>query len=70
MTSRMVPQCLTCVHYQDDEPQPRCAVFPAGIPWPIWDNDADHRQPYKGDDGRRWAPAWPGAQFPGWSFHE
>ena len=70
MTTRITPQCVTCVHYlpatdtAGAPPFPRCAVFPAGIPWPIWDNEADNQQPYDGDHGLRWEPAWTGAQFP------
>jgi hypothetical protein len=75
MTTRETPQCLTCLHYtpptDDAAPMPdvfRCTVFPAAIPWPIWDNTADHRRPYEGDNGQRWTAAWPGAKFPERAF--
>ena len=74
MTTRDTPQCLTCVYYQPPDSGHamgdvfRCTVFPAGIPWPIWDNKADHRKPYQGDNGQRWTAAWPGATFPERAF--
>ena len=74
MTTRETPQCLTCLHYQPPEGAHsvgdvfRCTVFPAAIPWPIWDNTADHRKPYGGDNGQRWTTAWPGAEFPERAF--
>jgi len=33
-----------------------CDAFPAGIPWPIQDGDADHRKPYPGDGGLMFEP--------------
>jgi hypothetical protein len=69
VTTRDTPQCLTCLHYEAPPGEHAvCTVFPAGIPWPIWDNTADHRQPYEGDNGQRWTAAWPGAKFPERAF--
>lgn len=33
----------------------KCTAFPAGIPLPILRNEADHRKPYSGDSGIRFA---------------
>lgn len=34
---------------------PSCDAFPQGIPEPIWTGAADHRRPFVGDHGLRWA---------------
>lgn len=52
-------QCLTCTRRQDtgtENGQTRCAAYPDGIPWQILDGRIDHRQPYEGDGGLRYAP--------------
>jgi len=52
MTSRVIPMCITCVHLHDnDDTSMTCDAFPAGIPLPIIDSEADHRLPYPGDRG-------------------
>jgi hypothetical protein len=47
-------QCVLCAHYQGVL---TCAAFPEGIPPTILDGTADHREPFKGDNGIRWEPA-------------
>lgn len=42
--------CASCVHL---EPDLTCKAFPDGIPDAIADGDADHREPYTGDQGVR-----------------
>jgi hypothetical protein len=39
----------------------RCAAFPGGIPTPILLLEADHREPYPGDNGIRFESAGPAA---------
>jgi hypothetical protein len=54
-------QCSLCVHYLTAR---RCAAFlPGEIPDGIIANDIDHRRPYPGDHGVRWA-AYPGQTHP------
>jgi len=48
-----IPLCATCRHKRDDA---TCAAFPGGIPNAISEGDFDHRQPYPGDHGIRYAP--------------
>ncbi len=53
MTSLAVPsQCMACAHRKPMERA--CTAFPDGIPGEIWDNQADHRQPYPDDHGVQW----------------
>lgn len=68
------PYCLSCRHWRDDDaPEPlaegittyTCHAFPAGIPEPIIEGEADHRRPYAGDHGIRFAQR-PGAPEPLW----
>ena len=54
MTLR-VPQCIFCQHYRRNGERSTCAAFPEGIPAPILDAEADHRYPYPGDRGIRFA---------------
>lgn len=48
-----IPICLGCLHYR---PGASCDAFPKGIPQPIIQSKADHRQPFAGDRGVRFAP--------------
>ena len=48
-----IPICWKCKHYRDDV---TCAAFPQGIPAEILDSEADHREPYPGDQGMRFEP--------------
>lgn len=54
-------QCGTCIHFRspftaDFDGGPTCAAFPDAIPEEIFLNRVDHREPYDGDHGIRWAP--------------
>ena len=51
--------CLICKHKSPNSPLdrfPKCAAFPAGIPFSIIAGVADHRKPHKGDNGIRFEP--------------
>lgn len=72
MTTRVLPQCVTCKRYRsplDDgrigaqDPQQICDAFTRGIPDDIWLGYFDHRRPHPGDNGLTWSAA-PGAVFP------
>lgn len=83
MTSRPIPQCLTCAHWvspfdrtdpdaQKAEPTQVCAAFRlerGGIPDDIWWNQSDHRSPHAGDGGITWEPGNGGKdEFPDWAM--
>jgi len=66
VTSRPPPQCLLCTHFRSPltgAPEQTCDAYPDGIPDPIWNNHADHRQPQDGDQGITWESDRP---FPEW----
>lgn len=50
------PICMFCKHYNKQAVTLSCAAFPEGIPEAILANHADHRRPYAGDHGVRFAP--------------
>jgi hypothetical protein len=49
-----ISQCVWCRHRSSDGR--RCRAFPDGIPEEIANNRHDHRLPYNGDSGVRFAP--------------
>lgn len=74
MTTMPAMQCLTCEHFRspldyDDPsfPEQTCDAYPKGIPVEIWTMQADHREPFAGDGGVRWASR-DSAKFPGAMF--
>ncbi len=79
MTARPQSQCTpTCARYRSPLSDaaldagavlgPSCEAFPGGIPAEIWENRADHRKPYPGDNGLQWAPIAPAAKFPAYAM--
>lgn len=70
MTTRLPPQCLTCVHWVPGTPEtsvPTCGAYAGGIPDEIWWNQTDHRQPAEGDHGIQWESIGDGIEFPAWA---
>ena len=53
MTSVAMPICIGCRHYDRTAPGPgiRCTAFPGGVPDEIFASQADHREPFQGDQG-------------------
>jgi len=48
--------CLICKYMLERKATDailKCSGFPDGIPFPILSGDADHRNPYPGDNGIR-----------------
>jgi hypothetical protein len=57
MTIGPAPMCMRCRHLdRDNDEALTCDAFPKGIPRAIYMNEHDHRQPYPGDHGIRFAP--------------
>jgi hypothetical protein len=58
MTFWEMPICLGCRHYDRTAPGPgfACTAFPDGIPDEIFYSEADHREPFEGDQGIRFDP--------------
>lgn len=58
MTSIAMPICIGCRHYDRTAPGPgiRCTAFPGGVPDEIFASQADHREPFQGDQGIRFEP--------------
>lgn len=65
MSARPQSQCTpTCARYRSPLSDaaveagatvgPSCEAFPSGIPVEIWENRADHRRPFPGDNGLHW----------------
>ena len=57
MTTFAPPMCLNCIHFQDenDEGQAVCTAFPDGIPDKIFFEAGNHKKPWPGDHGVRFA---------------
>ena len=47
------PICMECRRLRSDAKA--CAAFPGGIPETIWLHGGDHRRPFSGDHGIRFA---------------
>ena len=58
MTTAQSPICLHCrrLDGESDTGKGTCEAFPAGIPDAIWWQAYDHRKPWPGDGGIRFAP--------------
>ncbi len=59
MTSIATPICGGCAHLIGDLMDPKCAAFLSGIPREILLSQADHRQPYPGDQDVRFEARTP-----------
>lgn len=59
MTTGRAPMCLECTRFRPKAPGFTCDAFPGGIPEAIILNQADHREPYRGDGGKRFVPKDP-----------
>lgn len=55
MTTIVQPICLGCKHFDPNADELSCAAF-SSIPKAIVRSEADHRQPYVGDNGIRFEP--------------
>ena len=60
MTTLLPPICLGCSHFRkQDGNKFTCDAFPGGIPDQIINSEAEHRQPYKGDNDIQYLPKTP-----------
>lgn len=49
--------CASCIHFERERRDGEfCAAFPGGIPEEITSGANQHRGPFPGDNGIRWAP--------------
>ncbi len=51
-----VPQCIYCRHLDQDAAEWVCKAYPNGIPQQILEGEANHVQPYPGDNGIQFEP--------------
>lgn len=57
MTIQGPPICYECAHFHaDDIENFGCDAFPRSIPMEIITGDADHHEPYPGDNGIQFEP--------------
>src|SRR4051812_19354026 len=57
--SERLPLCVACQRLRRPvRGRLACAAFPDGIPAPLLEAAADHREPYPGDHGIRFEPDW------------
>lgn len=48
----VIPQCLHCARFNNDDDNNTCQAFPLGIPDAIWSGRVDHsRASFPGDNG-------------------
>ena len=59
-------QCSSCRHaaIRNGRFVGECSAFPDGISPSLLQNQHDHRHPYPGDQGIRWAPRTPADKHP------
>ncbi len=65
MTTMAAPMCYYCRRFHADHFG--CEAFPQGVPDLIMFGDADHRKPFPGDNGLRFALV-PGKKLPDYLF--
>ncbi len=62
MRDALAPNCYNCKN-QNKHDRFACSAFPVGIPDAIFNNEADHRKPFDGDNGIRFDPIDPNREY-------